>query len=222
MTFTSFALGQLIFACDAVAGNTHVVSYLPLSHIAGQIADMYCLICLGGTTWFAQPDALKGTLGDTLREVRPHFFFGVPRVWEKIMERIQVQGRTLTGFKKWLSGWAKGKALEGNRNIEKGLPTPWGFTIASMILKKVRVATGLDRCVVQFTGAAPIGRETLEFYQSLNIPLCELYGMSECTGPQNVSSVGKSELGKCGPPFEESCEIRIDNPDEKGEGEVMQ
>jgi long-chain-fatty-acid--CoA ligase ACSBG len=138
MTFTSFALGQLIFACDAVAGNTHVVSYLPLSHIAGQIADMYCLICLGGTTWFAQPDALKGTLGDTLREVRPHFFFGVPRVWEKIMERIQVQGRTLTGFKKWLSGWAKGKALEGNRNIEKGLPTPWGFTIASMILKKVR------------------------------------------------------------------------------------
>mmetsp|Transcript_12970 Transcript_12970/g.12588 ORF Transcript_12970/g.12588 Transcript_12970/m.12588 type:complete len:354 (+) Transcript_12970:83-1144(+) len=60
-----------------------IVSYLPLSHIAGQSIDIHCPMYLGGCTYFCQPDALKGTLTFTMRDVRPTFFFGVPRVWEK-------------------------------------------------------------------------------------------------------------------------------------------
>tara|TARA_B110000208_G_scaffold60730_1_gene79031 strand:+ start:84 stop:1337 length:1254 start_codon:yes stop_codon:yes gene_type:complete len=76
------------------AGGEHIVSYLPLSHIAAQMIDIhvpmhwaasskYC-----GTTHFARRTALKGTLGDTLRAVKPTLFFGVPRVWQKINEKI--------------------------------------------------------------------------------------------------------------------------------------
>ena len=61
-----------------------MISYLPLSHIAGQMLDMHMPIKSGCQIYFAQPDALKGSLGATLKEVRPTTFFGVPRVWEKI------------------------------------------------------------------------------------------------------------------------------------------
>lgn len=65
---------------------------------------------------------------------------------------------------------------------------PWGFTVAnSLVFKKVRLALGLDRCKNCFTGAAPITKETLEYFMSLDIPLLELYGMSESSGPHTVS-----------------------------------
>lgn len=65
-----------------------MISYLPLSHIAAQMLDMHIPIKTGVQIYFAQPDALKGTLGKTLTEVRPTTFFGVPRVWEKIYGKI--------------------------------------------------------------------------------------------------------------------------------------
>ncbi len=58
-----------------------VVSYLPLSHVAAQMIDIFYTLYSGSTTYFAQPDALKGSLSTTLKEVRPTVFFGVPRVW---------------------------------------------------------------------------------------------------------------------------------------------
>lgn len=65
---------------------------------------------------------------------------------------------------------------------------PWGFTLAnSLVFKKVRAALGLDRCKICLTGAAPITKDTLEYFMSLNIPLMEIYGMSESAGPHTIS-----------------------------------
>jgi acyl-CoA synthetase (AMP-forming)/AMP-acid ligase II len=58
-----------------------MISYLPLSHIAAQITDLHLPMKLGYQVYFANPDALKGSLGATLKDVRPTVFFGVPRVW---------------------------------------------------------------------------------------------------------------------------------------------
>lgn len=91
-----------------------VVSFLPLSHVAAQMADMYCPLSVCGAVAFADKNALKGTLVDNLQEVRPTKFLAVPRVWEKIHEKITEVGRSTTGIKRVIANWAKAKGLETN------------------------------------------------------------------------------------------------------------
>lgn len=60
-----------------------------------------------------------------------------------------------------------------------------------IVFSKVKEALGLDRARLCGTAAAPISKETLEYFLSINIPIFEIYGMSECTGPQTVNHPGK-------------------------------
>mmetsp|Transcript_8502 Transcript_8502/g.14678 ORF Transcript_8502/g.14678 Transcript_8502/m.14678 type:complete len:906 (+) Transcript_8502:132-2849(+) len=225
---------QTVFKCigDGFGqAEEHVVSYLPLSHVAAQMVDIHMPIGVAATrpgnciVHFARPDALKGSLKDTLNAARPTLFFGVPRVWEKFAEAIKAKGAQSGGIKKMLGSWAKGKALavyeEGQMGRKGGKPFMAGMALG--LLGAVRGALGLDRCKFQLTGAAPISAETLRYFGSLNIPIYELYGMSESTGPHTVSYPGHYLLGSCGPVLP-GCEIKIDHEegrDAKGEGEIL-
>eukprot|EP01108_Squamamoeba_japonica_P000651 TRINITY_DN121_c0_g2_i2.p1 TRINITY_DN121_c0_g2~~TRINITY_DN121_c0_g2_i2.p1 ORF type:complete len:615 (-),score=359.65 TRINITY_DN121_c0_g2_i2:153-1997(-) len=213
------------------ASTEHVVSFLPLSHIAAQMLDIHMPIAVAAlypspcTVHFARPDALKGTLGDTLKACRPTIFFGVPRVWEKIAEKMKAVGAQTKGVKRSLVDWAKraGAAAYVAEAADGDMQLPWGFALAQrLVLGKVRLALGLDRCHMCFTGAAPIARETLQFFGALHVPVFELYGMSECTGPMTVSSPGCYKVGSCGPPMP-GVELRIEHDasrDKAGEGEI--
>ncbi|KAI8499360.1 medium-chain fatty acid-CoA ligase [Branchiostoma belcheri] len=201
-------------------GKEISVSYLPLSHVAGQMLDIFAPMCNAGSTYFAQPDALKGSLVQTLKEVRPTALLGVPRVWEKIADKLQAIGRESRGMKKKIGTWAKGIGLAGNMNIMKGHSPPWGWTIANMVVfRNIRKALGLDRCRLQFSGAAPIAMETLQYFMSINIPLYELYGMSESTGPHTMALPHHFRLGSCGSEFPGATTV-IKNADDEGIGEV--
>ena len=190
-----------------------VISYLPLSHIAAQLIDIHAVLALGASTYFAQPDALKGSLTVTLREVRPTIFFGVPRVWEKIQEKMVQLGRETTGIKKTLSTWAKSCGAEHTRLSQFGAAggKPWGYGCAkSIVLSKIREALGLDRNKIALSAAAPISEETLLYFGSLDIPIYEVFGQSECTGPHTVSSPGNWRIGYCGRPIR-GTETKIDS-----------
>lgn len=201
-------------------GNDHLVSYLPLSHVAAQLLDIYIPFVFGGTVHFAQPDALKGSLGQTLKEVRPTAFLGVPRVWEKMQEKMMEVAKQGSSFRKSVARWAKGVGLTGNMNRMNGGSVPFGWTLANMLVfKKVRLALGLDRCRFCFTGAAPIMRETLDFFLSLDIPLLELYGMSECSAPHTISLPDKFRVGSVGVEFP-GATTKLDGVDNEGNGEI--
>uniref|UniRef100_W5L9W3 long-chain-fatty-acid--CoA ligase n=1 Tax=Astyanax mexicanus TaxID=7994 RepID=W5L9W3_ASTMX len=198
-----------------------LVSYLPLSHVAAQVNDLWVSMKFAGTTHFAEPDALKGSLANTLRDVRPTSFLGVPRVWEKMQEAMQSIGAKNSAMKKRIADWAKGIGLQTNYNLMNGdTSVPWGFMLANnLIFKRVRAALGLDRCRTCFTGAAPITKETLEYFMSLNIQLYELYGMSESTGPHTLSWENNFRIMSCGKVIR-GCKTKLDKPDEDGNGEV--
>ncbi|KAJ1426420.1 long chain acyl-CoA synthetase [Ochromonadaceae sp. CCMP2298] len=181
-----------------------IVSYLPLSHIAAQIIDLFAMMMLGGCAYFAQPDALKGTLTVTLKEVKPTFFFGVPRVWEKIEEKMVQVGRGNSGVKLSLAKWAKSIGAEHCRMAQHGNGggAPACYSCANMIvLSKIKEALGLDQAKACFTAAAPISPATLFYFASLDIPIYEVFGQSECTGPHTVCAPKAWKVGTCGRPL---------------------
>lgn len=71
-------------------GNERIVSYLPLSHVAAQMIDISGALITGAEVTFATADALQGALVEVLKEIKPTFFFSVPRVWEKIEEKMKI------------------------------------------------------------------------------------------------------------------------------------
>jgi long-chain-fatty-acid--CoA ligase ACSBG len=184
--------------------DDRVVSFLPLSHIAAQICDIYFPLLTGGATYFARPDALKGTLTDSLRDVRPTIFFGVPRVWEKIQEKMLSVGATITGLKKTISTWAKGVGKYKNEGAQFGGHGSLAFgtgCASTIIWSKVRNTLGLDKVKGCFTAAAPISPDVIWYFASLDIPVYEVFGQSECTGPHTVSYKGEWKVGTCGRPM---------------------
>ena len=172
------------------------LSYLPLSHIAEQIVSIHGPMQAGATSCIAE--SLE-KLGDNLREIRPHSFLGVPRVWEKIQAKMAAVGAQTTGLKKKIAVWAKKVGLQAGYAEQSGEPKPFMTPIAKkLVFDKVREKLGLDRCRMQITSAAPISKDTLEFFLSLGLPLFEVYGMSECTGPATYSPPGNYRTAKAG------------------------
>ncbi|XP_053337240.1 long-chain-fatty-acid--CoA ligase ACSBG2-like isoform X1 [Clarias gariepinus] len=218
ITWTANAAGSVV---NLKNGKDSVVSYLPLSHVAAQMNDMWISLRFAGTTYFAQPDALKGSLITVLRDVRPTSFLGVPRVWEKMQEAMKDIGANSSFMKKKIGEWAKHKGLQASYNIMNNNPSlPWGFTLAkNLVFKRVRASLGLDRCKTCFSGAAPMTKDTLEYFMSLNIPIYELYGMSESTGPHTMSWSDNFRIMSCGKEIP-GCKTRVDKPDADGIGEL--
>ena len=173
-----------------------MISYLPLSHIAEQIVSLHGPIVEGACTSFAES---LDALGDNLREVRPTIFLAVPRVWEKIQAKIQAAAANNSGLKKKIGAWARGIGLRGGYAMQQDKPLPLFWGVADkLVFSKVKDALGLDQCRIAITSAAPISKSTLEFFLSLGIPIMEVYGMSECTGPATVSLPGKYRTGWVG------------------------
>ncbi|XP_016326933.1 long-chain-fatty-acid--CoA ligase ACSBG2-like isoform X2 [Sinocyclocheilus anshuiensis] len=236
LTWTAFATGRDVSLIDADKLQEVVVSYLPLSHIAAQMIDVWLPMKAGGVTYFAQPDALKGSLANTLREIRPTAFMGVPRVWEKMQEKMKSIGAKSSTVRRKVASWAKDVGLQTNLNkMDLYVHThthrhktsngslsrkPLNYRLAKrLVFRKVRKALGLDRCTRCYTGAAPITKDTLEFFLSLDIPLFELYGMSESSGPQTISLPDAFRLTSCGKVIS-GCKTKIFNPDADGNGEI--
>ncbi|KAG6608939.1 Long-chain-fatty-acid--CoA ligase ACSBG2 [Phytophthora cinnamomi] len=86
------------------------VSFLPLSHSAAQLLDIHVPLTIGSEVYFAGLDALRGGLLATLQEVRPHYFCGVPRVWEKMMDALKIKFNATDELQKSMLGWAMEQA----------------------------------------------------------------------------------------------------------------
>lgn len=205
-----------------VTGDT-VLSFLPICHIYERVV-IYLYTLFGVTVTFTGTDNLGGEQGD-LMAVKPHFFTTVPRLLEKVYERIYNRGLDLTGLKKKLFFWAL-KLTEDYHYEFK--PKGWQaiqWKIADrLIFSKWRAALGGNLKGIT-TGAAACPRRIAQVFSAAGIPIREGYGLTE-TSPVitlNLFEPGGALLGSVGPVIDR-VEVLIDESDgifRPGEGEIL-
>lgn len=198
------------------------LSFLPLCHIFERTAS-YSFVYNGINIVFTGTDNLGGETGD-LQSIKPHFFTTVPRLLEKVYEKIYNKGLELTGGKKSLFFWALG--LTDDYDYDKkttGLTSiKWGIA-DKLIFSKWREALG-GRVKGVLTGAAPCPVKIMRVFSAAGIPIREAYGLTE-TSPGltfNRYEAGSAYMGTVGMPFPD-VEIRIDTEGDyrDGEGEII-
>jgi long-subunit acyl-CoA synthetase (AMP-forming) len=192
LAFIAEKIQQLV----PIGAEDRLLSYLPLSHIAEQVVSHLLSIATGAAVYFTE--SLE-KMPENLREVRPHFFLGVPRVWEKIQAGIQAAGAQSSPLRRRIAAWARSVGRATGEADMAGRPRPWSYALADrLVFSKVRARLGLDAARMLAVSSAPIAKETLDFFQSLGMPIMEAYGMSECTGPTTMSLPGRYRLGRAG------------------------
>ncbi|XP_014368454.2 very long-chain-fatty-acid--CoA ligase bubblegum isoform X1 [Papilio machaon] len=220
LTWDAFSISERVG--DLAPTYDRLVSFLPLSHVAAQVVDIYTTLMNAVPVFFAQPDALKGTLVETLKEVRPTRFLAVPRVWEKMYEKIMAVGASSGTIKRSIALWAKDRSMkhhEARMNGSfsagmRGLPLDFtttqmfrywlegmgcGYRIArTLVFSKVRDQLGLDQCETFVTAAAPLSPDIKKFFLSLDIPIVDAFGMSETAGAHTLSIYPKLKLDSSG------------------------
>jgi long-chain acyl-CoA synthetase len=179
------------------------LSYLPLSHVAEQMLSIHIPTLLGSAIYFAE--SLE-RLRDNLLEVRPTYFFGVPRVWEKFHAGVEAKLARASRGKAKLVAWARraGRTAVQARNegCSLGAWASLRHAVADrLVLGKLRAALGLDRAHITVTGAAPISSDVLEFFADFGLPIIEVYGQSEGTGVTAVNHAGRTRFGSVGPAY---------------------
>jgi long-chain acyl-CoA synthetase len=183
-----------------VSEKDRIISYLPLAHIAEQMITIHFQTVIGNAVYFARSIL---DLPQHLPEVRPNMLFGVPRVFEKMAFAVQQKLSAATGAKAKLAGWAMKTAQEWHRREGENLPRGPRIRLAKalasrLVHKKVKRAMGLDQARLVVSGAAPIAAETLRFLNGLDIPIRELWGLSETSGSGTVNLPGATRLGSVG------------------------
>jgi long-chain acyl-CoA synthetase len=195
-----------------------VVSWLPMAHIAERACSHYLPMFVGfSTTCCPDPRQVVAYLP----EVRPSWFFAVPRIWEKLKAAIEAGIEAEEdAAKKEATRWALGVGLRKVRAEQAGEEV--GEELAQehakadeLVLSKIRARLGLDAVESVNVGAAPTPREVIEFFHAMGIPLAELWGMSETTGYGTCNPPEKIKIGTVGPPAP-GAEIRLAD-----DGEVL-
>jgi long-chain acyl-CoA synthetase len=194
-----------------------IVSYLPMAHVAERNVSHY-LPMLCGFTITCCPDARE--VISYLPEVKPTWFFAVPRIWEKLKAGLEQMLGSAPAEQRAAAEKALSAAVEKVRLEQRAEPVPPELAADVDAADKemfsgLRSHLGLDELQACNVGAAPTPPEVIEFFHALGIPLAELWGMSETTGAGTCNPPDRIKIGTVGPPAP-NVEIKLAE-----DGEVM-
>jgi long-chain acyl-CoA synthetase len=214
---------NLISACEGVDSliefpdDGRVISWLPSAHVAERNAHHYLPIVYGlQITCCDNPrDILQ-----FLPEVRPSWFFAVPRIFEKLKAGLETAVAGMPDEQRVAAQAGLDAAIEKVRLEQRGEPVPDELAdkVAAadeQLFSGWRAMLGLDQVEALNVGAAPTPVEVLEFMHAIGLPLAELWGMSETCGAGSVNPPDKIKIGTVGPPAP-GIEIKLDT-----DGEVL-
>ncbi|MCK6557159.1 AMP-dependent synthetase/ligase [Candidatus Binatia bacterium] len=186
------------------------ISYLPLAHIAERMAGHYLQIRAASTCHFCPRPQ---DIAQYLAEVRPQFFFAVPRIWEKLHSGLTTAiANNPDAAQRAFAEAAIAAGLEKTRLEQAGRPIPAELAErlpqAEMVCALIRQRIGLDAVEIASSGAAPIAAEVLEWFHAIGVPVREVYGQSEDCGPTSWNRPGATRIGTVGPSLP-GVEVRI-------------
>jgi long-chain acyl-CoA synthetase len=178
-----------------------VISWLPAAHVAERVAHHYLPIAYGLTVTTC-PDPRQ--IIAVLPEVRPSWFFAVPRIWEKLKSGLEAMFAGLPPEQGEPARAGLEAALKRVRLQQAGEPVPAELEAAwaeadEQVFAPLRAQLGFDRFEAVNVGAAPTPVEVLEFFHAIGIPVAELWGMSETTGAGCVNPPERIKIGTVGP-----------------------
>ncbi|MEP6750008.1 MAG: long-chain fatty acid--CoA ligase [Bacteroidota bacterium] len=199
--------------CFPPGENLKALSFLPLNHIFERMCS-YLYLFKGTAIYYAES---LDSIGENLKEVKPSIFTTVPRLLEKVYDRIMAKGNELTGTKRKLFFWAHSLAEKFEINQNQGMWYNMQLAIANkLIFSKWREGLGNNLlCIV--SGGAACQVRLIRIFTAAKIPVMEGYGLTE-TSP--VISVNRYEtvdrkFGTVGPLIDE-VEVKIAE-----DGEIM-
>ena len=199
-------------AFDPKGPDDEYVSVLPLPWIMEQVYALgKALLCRMKVNFVEEPE----TMMHDFREIAPTFVLFAPRLWESIAADVRAgvmdssplkQKLFDIGMKAGLSALAQGKrSLFADQLLFRALRDRLGFT-------RLRSAA---------TGGAALGPDTFKFFQAMGVPLRTLYGQTEMLGAYTLHPFGKVDPDTTGVPMAADIEVRVDNPDVNGVGEIV-
>ncbi|MBS1255867.1 MAG: Long-chain-fatty-acid--CoA ligase FadD15 [Deltaproteobacteria bacterium] len=217
---------NVIFECQAVlpllgmTENDRTLAFLPWAHVFGQVAEVHGLISSGGSAGLVED---VNTLIDELGVVKPSMFFAVPRVYNRIYERLIGQMQEKPGFIRSLFYAGLKQAKREREGETLGFMDNLTLTLArKIIFKKVLNRFG-GNLRIAVSGASALSPDVAEFVNDLGISLYEGYGLSENTAALTVNYPGARRFGSVGKPLP-GVRIEIDNSvqgSKEEDGEVL-
>ncbi|MGB9615876.1 MAG: AMP-dependent synthetase/ligase [Desulfomonilaceae bacterium] len=204
--WTTRSIGQALDIRD----SDELLSFLPLSHIAERMFSVFLPLRFGYTVSFTEsPDTVMANF----REISPTVVFAVPRIWEKYYSGIRIRIANATWFKRVMYGLAtKISSLYAAKKFSGKNVSIWLKTLRALanlvVLYKLRERLGFERVRLAVSGAAPISPDVIKYFHGIGIPLREVYGQTEGSGPTCIHQGDNIELGNVGPPLP-GVEVKI-------------
>src|SRR6201992_2642319 len=199
-------------AFDPKGPDDEYVSVLPLPWIMEQVYVLgKGLLCRMKINFVEQAD----TMMSDFREIAPTFVLFAPRVWEAIAADVRAQVMDASPLKQRLYDLGMKTGLAA---LEKGRHS----AVADMVLfRALRDRLGFTRLRSAATGGAALGPDTFRFFRAMGVPLRTLYGQTETLGAYTLHPEDAVDPDTTGVAMADSIEIRIDNPDVNGVGEIV-
>ncbi|XP_058515873.1 long-chain-fatty-acid--CoA ligase ACSBG2-like isoform X2 [Ochotona princeps] len=222
ITWTTAATVQSLCFRRPPEGQEVLLCYLPLSCFRAQLFHVWVAVAVAGALYFAQPEAaLRGSLVDLLREVQPTSFYGVPWVWEQLLDALKARQLDASAFRQKVDAWARSVGLRDNRRPGfRQVHPSLCFRLAKLLtFDSARRFLGLGSCRQFLSSGLRLPRLTFNFFLSLNIPILELYGLAEASGVHSLCTQNNFQLQSCGKAIP-GAHTKVVDEDAQGEGRV--
>ena len=199
--------------------NDRGISFLPLSHIFERMLEYYYLF-KGVSIYYGSIE----NIGEDLKEIQPTVMPTVPRLLEKVYDKILTKGKSLTGFKKNMFFWALNLGLKHEYNGKNGFWYEFQLKIANvLVFKKWRDAVGGNVRMI-ISGSAALQERLARVFTAAKMPVSEGYGLTE-TSPVisvNLAHSKKPCYGTVGEIIK-GVKVKINHEDgmREGEGEIL-